>query len=130
MGIQDNNGSELKSVNETCQKSNQDGNKEAIEESIQESVEKCLQSSTKKISSINQNGDGDAASDSMETSEVTEFSDMKGLSVKVIGDDRSVSVDTKEICDDENIENNDDDNENDDDDSIDYVPVSEQIEPL
>merc|ERR1719187_2672973 len=67
----------------------------------------------------------------METSEVTEFSDMKGLSVKVIGDDRSVSVDTKEICDDENIKNNDDDNDdNDDDDSIDYVPVSEQIEPM
>ena len=38
----------------------------------------------------------------METSEVSDkidLTDLKGLSVKITGDDRSVSVDTKEIND-------------------------------
>ena len=40
--------------------------------------------------------------DDMETSEVSDkidLTDLKGLSVKITGDDRSVSVDTKEIND-------------------------------
>ena len=58
------NGSEQKFVNETSNESgqksaNHEANKESIEESIQESVEKCLQVSSKKINSINENGDND-----------------------------------------------------------------------
>merc|ERR1711874_477658 len=91
---------------------------ESEPKSVKESGQKSIQASSKKINSINDNGEDDEMSDDMETSEVSEginFSDLKGLSVKITGDDRSVSVDTKEI----NDENNADDGDFDD-----YVPVS------